>query len=151
MLFRSLGFEIDPYNGYDNFTEKYFSYYQKGESKVIAIKDADYMVSVNRQQRVLKTTLGETYTIEKTEASQILTLKKGQDLVMEIDLDQAAAAFYVDQSKPVELKNSDETITVLVNFMSIDGLVLNEVTPKTAENLEVQYFDASVFINIEQP
>lgn len=146
-----LGFEIDPYNGYDNFTEKYFSYYQKGESKVIAIKDADYMVSVNRQQRVLKTTLGETYTIEKTEASQILTLKKGQDLVMEIDLDQAAAAFYVDQSKPVELKNSDETITVLVNFMSIDGLVLNEVTPKTAENLEVQYFDASVFINIEQP
>ena len=146
---KTLGFNIDYYDFNDNYNTRYFSYYHKDPNKIIALDEADFMMTLNRHQTIKEVALGDGITLSKTESSPQVDISKDGKVILAIDLEKAAAEYYLDQTQNVTKTSDDDSVQVMIYFNNLDGIILNQGDPQNIDELEVQYFDAILFIKLK--
>ncbi|MDW7662144.1 MAG: DUF4153 domain-containing protein [Bacillota bacterium] len=119
-----LGFELYGYwRGNNNLT--YFNYYNKDESALLDVSEADYMILNSSYNAIDDVDLGEGIILSKEQDQPELRFVSDGKVIAEINLEDNAKTFYLNQSEmpfyEFELPGDGGKLVVSLNFKSING------------------------------
>jgi hypothetical protein len=143
-----LGFDMTNYWP-GEFEQTYFNYYTKEDTRVVSVTGADYFILTNHYDMIAQTMLKDQMTLEKSSNDSILKIKDGSTMLLEIDLKNAAATYYLDQSQDVVIKSADGLVTATLEFISINGQIKSDGQPNAVEDLDVESYDIRILLDIE--
>ncbi len=144
----TLGFEMSYYwPGEDE--QSYFNYYIEEQTKVIPVSGADYFILVSLYDKIDLTMLKDQVTLEKQTNASNLEIKSADTLLLEIDLMEAAAMFYLDQTRNIVIESPDGLVTATLEFLSINGRINGAGEPTKVEDLDVDSYDVRILLNLK--
>ena len=144
----TLGFELVYYWHNPNEDGNRIYYYAKEMSRMIDLKGADFMLSTSHYESLVQAGLSSGYTVSKESDDSLMTFYKDGAVVMTADIHEAAAGFYVDQTKPYVMTSADGSITLTLDFLSIEGKVVSGGDASNPADLEIEYFDVRILIEL---
>lgn len=141
-----LGFDLLYFwNNYNNALER-FNYFTKIPTQLIPLDGAEYMLNVGQNVILDKMDLSSGLSVEKT--LEVLTVKDNDVPILTVDLNENAAAFYLDQSKPIIITSQDQKVKLTLVYLNIDGQVTSDATPVVTADLKVEYYDVRILIDL---
>ena len=143
-----LGFEM-TYYWPGEFEQDYFNYYTETDTRVVAVAGADFYILANDYDRIASTPLKDQMTVETLSGSALLKIMDGGSLLLEIDLKNAAAKYYLDQTKPIVVVSADGTVTATLEFISINGQLKVDGKPSAVTDLDVQGYDVRILLDLK--
>ncbi|MCD4712288.1 MAG: DUF4153 domain-containing protein [Clostridiales bacterium] len=119
-----LGFELYGYwRGNNNLT--YFNYYNKDESALLDVSEADYMILNSSYNSIDDVDLGDGLILTKEQDLRDLRFVSDGKVIAEINLEDNAKTFYLNQNEmpfyEFELPEDGGKLVVSLNFKSING------------------------------
>ncbi len=119
-----LGFELYGYwRGNNNLT--YFNYYNKDESALLDVSEADYMILNSSYNAIYDVDLGDGLILTKEQDLHDLRFVSDGKVIAEINLEDNAKTFYLNQNEmpfyEFELPEDGGKLVVSLNFKSING------------------------------
>ncbi len=119
-----LGFELYGYwRGNNNLT--YFNYYNKDESALLDVSEADYMILNSSYNSIDDVDLGDGLILTKEQNLHDLRFVSEGKVIAEINLEDNAKTFYLNQNEmpfyEFELPEDGGKLVVSLNFKSING------------------------------
>lgn len=145
-----LGFQLYDYYGFPLDKASNFNYFSKDYNRIMALYGSEYMISVTNYEAIGKTEVGEIYSIEKRIEDSVFRVYQGDEVILEIDLNDAAARFYLDQSENLSFTSNSGELNVILVFQSIDGQIDSSHSPVQPEDLVVQYFEVRVLLDLNR-
>lgn len=106
------------------------------------------MLSTSHYESLVQAGLSGGYTVSKESDDSLMTFYKDGAVVMTADIHEAAAGFYVDQTKPYVMTSADGSITLTLDFLSIEGKVVSGGDASNPADLEIEYFDVRILIDL---
>ena len=143
-----LGFDM-TYYWPGEFEQTYFNYYTKDDTRVVTVTGADYFILTNHYDMIAQTMLKDQMSLEKASNDSILRIKNGSTTLLEIDLKNAAATYYLDQTQNVVIKSADGLVTATLEFISINGQIKKDGQPNAVEDLDVQSYDIRILLDLQ--
>jgi hypothetical protein len=119
-----LGFELFGYwRGNNNLT--YFNYYNKDESALLYVSEADYLILNSSYNAIYDVDLGDGLILTKEQDLHELRFVSDGKVIAEINLEDNAKTFYLNQNEmpfyEFELPEDGGKLVVSLNFKSING------------------------------
>ncbi len=143
-----LGFDMSYYWS-GELERSYFNYYIKDDTRIINVSGADYFILTGHYDMIAKTKLKDQVTIEKLSNDAIIKIMDDNAVLLEFDLKNAAATFYLDQTQNVVLQSIDGSVTATLEFISINGQIASDDEPNKVEDLDVESYDVRILLTIK--
>lgn len=143
------GFELYDYWGMPGDRSSYFNYFSKDYNRIMPLYGAEFMVTATNYEAIGRVELNDAYSIEKKLNDAMFTIYRGEETAIQIDLRRAAAVFYLNQNEDPVFESDDGAIKVTLVYQNIDGRVVGEVSPSVPDDLNVQYFEVRVLLDVE--
>lgn len=148
------GFELYDYWGMPGDRSSYFNYFSKDYNRIMPLYGAEFMVTATNYEAIGKVELNDEYSIEKKLDDATFTVYRGEEAVLKIDLRESAAMFYLNQDKDLVFEGAAggtgaSAIKVTLVYQNIDGRVVGEESPSAPDDLNVQYFEVRVLLDVE--
>jgi hypothetical protein len=146
-----LGFELYGYwRGNNNMT--YFNYYNKEESVLIDVSNADYMLMSSSYMEVQSLDIGSGVTVSKERDKPEFEFTSGGEVIAMIDLIESAKNFYLDQSEmplyEFNLPDAGGKLVISLNFKSINGH-RGQGSNEDPSDLTIDFYELWIMMGIE--
>ncbi|MBE0450329.1 MAG: DUF4153 domain-containing protein [Clostridia bacterium] len=146
-----LGFELYGYwRGNNNLT--YFNYYNKDESALIDVSDADYMILNSSYNAIDDVDLDEGIKLSKERDQPVLRFVSAGSVIAEVNLMESAKNFYLNQSEmplyEFDLPDAGGKLVVSLNFKSINGH-RGQGSNENSDELTIDMYEVWIMMGIK--